>query len=57
MRNDPRLMPVDKAIKQLQIEVDKNLWEDTNSDVSFQERDRKWFMFLRDKGIIYDTTF
>ena len=57
MENDPRLIPVDEMVNNLQREIDDTLWEDTNADVSFQERELKWFLTLKHKGILYDTTF
>ena len=57
MENDPRLIPVDEMVNHLQREIDETLWEDTNADVSYQERELKWFLSLKHKGILYDTTF
>lgn len=57
MYNDQRLIPVDEMVTSLQKEIDDTLWEDTNADVSFQERELKWFMTLKHKGILYDTVF
>lgn len=54
---DERLIPVDEMVNSLQKEIDDTLWEDTNADVSFQERELKWFMTLKHKGILYDTVF
>ena len=54
---DERLIPVDEMVNNLQREIDNTLWEDTNADVSFQERELKWFMTLKHKAILYDTTF
>ena len=57
MYNDERLIPVDQMCNQLQREIDETLWEDTNADVSYQERELKWFLSLKDRGVLYDTTF
>lgn len=57
MYTDDRLIPVDQMCNQLQREIDETLWEDTNADVSYQERELKWFLSLKHKGILYDTTF
>ena len=57
MENDPRLIPVDEMVNNLQREIDETLWEDTNADVSYQERELKWFLSLKDRGVLYDTTF
>jgi hypothetical protein len=57
MYTDDRLIPVDQMCNHLQREIDETLWEDTNADVSYQERELKWFLSLKHKGILYDTTF
>ena len=57
MYTDERLIPVDQMCNQLQREIDETLWEDTNADVSYQERELKWFLSLKHKGILYDTVF
>ena len=57
MYDDERLIPVDQMCNQLQREIDETLWEDTNADVSYQERELKWFLSLKDRGVLYDTTF
>jgi hypothetical protein len=57
MYADDRLIPVDQMCNHLQREIDETLWEDTNADVSYQERELKWFLSLKHKGILYDTTF
>ena len=57
MYADDRLIPVDQMCNHLQREIDETLWEDTNADVSYQERELKWFLSLKDRGVLYDTTF
>ena len=57
MENDPRLIPVDEMCNQLQRDIDEMQWEDPNADVTFQERELKWFLTLKHKGILYDTKF
>ena len=54
---DDRLIPVDKMVKQLQKQIDTDLWEDPHKDVSFLDRELKWFLGLQEKGIMYDTTW
>ena len=51
------VLPINQYHTDLQKEIDDTLWEDTNADVSFQERELKWFMTLKHKGILYDTVF
>lgn len=54
---DERLIPVDKMVNQLQRQIDTELWEDPHKDVSFLDRELKWFLGLQGKGITYDTTW
>jgi len=57
VENDPRLIPVDEMCNKLQRDIDDRLWEDQHADVAFQEQELKWFLTLKEKGIMYDTTF
>lgn len=54
---DERLIPVDKMVNKLQRQIDTELWEDPDKDVSFLDRELKWFLGLQEKGVTYDTTW